>query len=102
MHDPEKFQQETVKAITDLQTLLAQTQSRQLALGAMVKAILGQVPLAALDAVLEEYEAEVDHQVAQLPPKFQQPQHWLEWSDVITALKTQLQNLQHQQSYGKR
>lgn len=97
MHDPEEFQRQTLKAINDLQETFRQTMSRQLALGAMVKALLGRVPLEALPAVLEEYEAEVDHQVAQLPPKFQQPKHWQEWSDVIEALQKQLQQLQHQQ-----
>lgn len=48
MHDSEKFQQETIKAITDLQETFRQTMSRQLALGAMVKAMLGRVPLEAL------------------------------------------------------
>ena len=90
MHDPEKFQAETIKAITDLQNTFSQTLSRQLALGAMVRAILGRVPLEALPSVLEEYEAEVDHQVALLHPKWQQPQFWQEWSDVIEARQKQL------------
>lgn len=94
MHEPEKFQQETIKAITDLQETFRQTMSRQLALGAMVKSILNRVPLAALPSVLEEYEAEVDHQVALMPPKFQQPKHWEEWSGVIEARIKQLQQAQ--------
>lgn len=32
MHDPEKFQAETIKAINDLHVLLSQVLSRQLAL----------------------------------------------------------------------
>ncbi len=99
MHDPEKFQQETIKAITDLQQTFRQTSSRQLALGAMVKAILGRVPLEALASVLDEYEMEVDHQVAQLPPKHQQPEYWQEWSAVIEARIEQLR--QHHRSAGK-
>lgn len=95
MNESEKFKAATVTAITDLQQTFAQTQSRQLALGAMVKALLGQVPLAGLSVVLEEYEAEVDHQAAQLPPKFQQPQYWLEWSDAIATRQKQLQQQQH-------
>ena len=94
MHDPEKFQAETIKAITDLQETFGQTLSRQLALGAMVRSMLGRVPLAALPSVLEEYEAEVDHQAASLPPKFQRPQFWQEWSDVIEARRKQLQQAQ--------
>ena len=98
MNEQEKFRAETVKAITDLQNTFAQTQSRQLALGAMVKALLGRVPLAGLSVVLEEYEAEVDHQAAQLPPRFQQPKFWLEWSDAIAARQKQLQQQQDRQS----
>lgn len=99
MHDPEQFQKETVKAITDLQNMLAQTLSRQLALGAMVKAILGRVPPAGLPLVLEEYEAEVLAQIETIHPKYQQPQHWENWTDVITALQAQVQ--QHQDSKNK-
>lgn len=73
MHDPEKFQAETIKAIADLHDTLGQTLSRQLALGAMVRSLLGQLPLAALAQVQEEYEAEVDHQAAQIPPDLQRP-----------------------------
>ena len=91
MHDPEQFQKETLKAIADLQNTFRQTMSRQLALGAMVRSILGRIPLEALPSVLEEYEAEVDHQVSQLPPKFQEPKHWQEWSDVIEARTKALQ-----------
>ena len=98
MHDPEKFQQETIKAIADLQETFRQTMSRQLALGAMVRAILGRVPLEALPAVLEEYEAEVDHQAALLHPRFQQAKHWQEWSDVIAARHKQLQQARGMQT----
>ncbi|WP_431152518.1 hypothetical protein [Acidovorax facilis] len=101
MHEPEKFQQETIKAITDLQETFRQTMSRQLALGAMVKSILNRVPLAALPSVLEEYEAEVDHQVALMPPKFQQPKHWEEWSGVIEARIKQLQQAQGPKTQGQ-
>ncbi|KZT13739.1 MAG: hypothetical protein V4843_02805 [Pseudomonadota bacterium] len=101
MHEPEKFQQETIKAITDLQETFRQTMSRQLALGAMVKSILNRVPLAALPSVLEEYEAEVDHQVALMPPKFQQPKHWEEWSGVIEARIKQLQQAQGPKTPGQ-
>ncbi|MBQ0917242.1 hypothetical protein KBW71_02195 [Hydrogenophaga aromaticivorans] len=97
MHDPEKFQKETIKAIADLQDTFRQTMSRQLALGAMVRAILARVPLEALPSVLEEYEAEVDHQVASLPPKYQQAKYWEEWSAVIEARIGQLKQQQDQQ-----
>ena len=40
MHDPEKFQAATTKAITDLQEVFASNQSRYLALSAVLKATL--------------------------------------------------------------
>ena len=97
MHDPEKFQAETIKAITDLQETFGQTLSRQLALGAVLRALVTQVPLAALVRLQKEFEAEVDHQAAQLPPKFQRPQFWQEWSDVIEARRKQLAHAPGQQ-----
>lgn len=100
MHDPEKFQKETIKAITDLQDTFRQTLSRQLALSAMVRAIVSRIPLAALPAVLEEYEAEVDHLAASLPPKHQQPKYWNEWSEILEARLQQLQQ-QQDQANGK-
>lgn len=90
MHDPEEFQAETIKAIKDLQETFAQTLSRQLALGAVLRALVAQVPLAALVRLQEEFEAEVDHQAAQLPPEFQRPEFWQEWSDVIEDRRKQL------------
>lgn len=98
MHDPEKFQQETIKAITDLHEVTRQTLSRQLALSAMVRAIVSRIPLAALPAVLEEYEAEVDHLAASLPPKYQQPKHWHEWSEILEARLKELQQQQDQKN----
>ncbi|GKS96929.1 hypothetical protein [Acidovorax sp. SUPP2825] len=94
MHEPEDFQRQTVKAIADLQETFRQTMSRQLALGALVRAMLARIPLEALPSVLEEYEAEVDHQVALMHPKFPQPKHWQEWSDVIEARIGQLRQAQ--------
>lgn len=97
MNNAERFQAQTVKAINDLQDTFRQLLSRQLALGAMTQALLARVPLAALPAVLEDYEAEVDHQVAQMPPKFQKPEHWEEWSSAIEA---QIKALQQRQGPG--
>ncbi len=94
MHDPEQFQRETIKAITDLQNTFRQTLSRQLALGAMVRALLARVPLEDLHGVLEEYEAEVDHLATSLHPKYQEPQYWEEWSALIEARIRQLQQAQ--------
>lgn len=98
MHDPEKFQQETVKAILDLQNTFAQTQSRQLALGALLTAFVRRVPLEALAGLLEEYEAEVDHQAAQLPPEHQRRKYWDEISKLISA---RMRYLQQRQDQGK-
>lgn len=100
MHDPEQFQKETIQAITDLQDRSSQTLSRQLALGAMVKALLAQVPQAGLAAVLEEFEAEVDRHAAHLPPKFQRAQYWLERSSAIEALQKQLKQQMAQGTSG--
>ena len=91
MLDPETFQKETIKAITDLQETFGQTLSRQLALGAVLRALVAQLPLAALVQAQEEYEAEVDHQAALLHPKHQRPEFWKEWSDVIEARRIALQ-----------
>lgn len=57
--------------------------------------------ISALPSVLEEYEAEVDHQVALMPPKFQQPKHWEEWSGVIEARIKQLQQAQGPKTPGQ-
>lgn len=100
MNDSENFQAQTIKAITDLQATFAQTNSRQLALGAVTRALLARVPLGALPAVLEEYEAEVDHQVALMPPKFQQRQHWDEWSTLIEARIKELRQRQDRGTLG--
>ena len=98
MHDPEKFQAQTIKAIADLHNALGQNLSRQLALGAVVRSLLGQLPLAALVHAQEEYEAEVDHQAAQLPPEFQRPKFWEEWSELMEARRKELQKQLHQKS----
>ena len=96
MHDPEKFQAETIKAITDLQNTFRQTLSRQLALSAMTRAIVSRIPLGALREVIEEYEAEVDHLAASLEPKHQEPKYWHEWSEILEARIAQLQQQQDQ------
>lgn len=89
MHDPEKFQAETIKAITDLQAMCRQALSRQLALGAVVRAILPVLPPEALAQLEEEFDASVDHLAAQLEPRYQQPRYWQEWSALIASLREQ-------------
>lgn len=91
MHDPEDFQRQTIKAITDLQREFGQTPSRQLALEAVVRALVSRLPLAELGGVIEEFDAEVDHQVAKLPPTLQRPQFRQQWSDVLEARRKTLQ-----------
>ena len=91
MHDPEEFQEQTIKAIADLQNTFGQTVGRQLALGAMVQALVRQMPLEALFRVREEYEAEVDQQASSLPPKFQRQEFWAEWSELLDDRIRQLE-----------
>lgn len=99
MNESHDFQRQTIKAIADLQETFGQTLSRQLALGALMKAVLGQVPLAGLVALQEEYEAEVDHQAASLAPQYQRPQFWSEWSELIEARRKQLLHAQNQATH---
>ena len=86
MHDPEKFQAETTKAITDLQEVFASNQSRYLALSAVLKATLLQMPEPVLRQIRENYVAEVDSQAAQFAPEHQRRQHWDDWEAILDAL----------------
>lgn len=86
MHDPEEFQEETIKAIRALQEDITQTQSRQFALEAVVKSFLQQVPLAPLLQIQENYDAEVVGQATGLAPTQQRPQYWEDWSDFLSQL----------------
>ncbi len=97
MEDAEKFQAETTKAITALHETFAQSMSRQLALGAVLRALVAQLPLAALARVQDEFEAEVDHQAALLHPKHQRPEFWREWSALIESRRKELVQLQRSQ-----
>ena len=90
MHDPEKFQQETIKAITDLQNMFAQNQSRLLALSAVVRAVLPQVHPERIHQVIEEFDTGVDQLVAQLDPKYQRPKYWQEWAELLQDLQEKM------------
>lgn len=90
MHDPEEFQKQTIKAITDLQNMLAQNQSRLLALSAVVRAVLTQVHPARIHQVIEEFDTGVDQLVAQLDPKYQRPKYWEEWSELLQDLQEKM------------
>ena len=98
MQDPEKFQAQTIKAITDLHNAFGQNVSRQMALGSMIRAILGLLPLAGILHVQEQYEADVDHQIAQIPPELQRPKFWEEWSEVLEARRKELEKANPRQS----
>lgn len=87
MHDPEKFQQETIKAITDLQNMLAQNQSRLLAQSAVLRAVLTQIHPDRIHQVIEEFDTSVDQLAAQLDPKYQRPKYWEEWAELLQYLQ---------------
>ena len=89
MHDPEKFQAETIKAINDLNVLLSQVLSRQLAQQALGNAMLGVVHPAALVRLREEFDEEVVHLSTLLPPKFQRPEFW---EDVEAAIEARIKH----------
>lgn len=90
MHDPERFQADTIKAINDLNVLLSQVLSRQLALQALGNAMLGVVHPAALVRLREEFDEEVVHLSTLLPPKFQRPEFW---EDVEAAIEARIKNV---------
>lgn len=89
MHDPEKFQTETIKAITDLQEVFAMNQSRYLALSAALKAALTQMRAPVLQQIRENYLTEVTAQAAQMPPQHQRREPWDDWEAAIDALLEQ-------------
>ena len=86
MHDPEKFQQETIKAIKDLQEVFASNQARYLAMSAVLKAAMLQMTSPVLRQIRENYLAEVNMQAAQMDPKHQRLQHWEDWEAALDAL----------------
>lgn len=86
MHDQERFQAETLKAIKDLQEVFASNQARYLALSAVLKAVLYQVPLPALRQIRENYITEVDAQASEYEPRHQRAQHWADWEAILDSL----------------
>ena len=94
MHDPEKFQQETIKAITDLQNMLSQTQSRLLAQSAVLRAVLTQIHPDRIHQVIEEFDTGVDQLAAQLDPKYQRPKYWEEWAELLQDLQERMKKAQ--------
>lgn len=86
MHDPEKFQAETIKAISDLHEVFASNQNRYLALSAVLKAAMLQMTAPVLRQIRENYLVEVNAQAEQLAPEHQRRQHWDDWEGVLDEL----------------
>ena len=86
MHDPEKFQQEMIKAVKDLQEVYRSNHAQYLALSAVVKAFLAQIPLPALQQIRENFVSEVDSQAVQQAAHLQRREHWDDWEAILDAL----------------
>lgn len=86
MHDQQRFQAETIKAIIDLQEVFISNQARYLAMSAVLKALLNQVALPALRQIRENYLAEVDSQASEYEPRHQRAQHWADWEVILDSL----------------
>lgn len=85
------FEKTTTKAINALHYLQKEHLNRQLAIEALLTAMLARVQPEALQGLLEEYDAACDRLASQLPVRFQQPRHWQRWSDAITDRQKSLQ-----------
>lgn len=79
----EEFRAQTTKAILDLQNMLAQVLSRQLALEALGGAMLGVVHPAALPHLRDEFDEEIVRLATLLAPKHQRPEYWEAISSAI-------------------
>ena len=80
------FEEQTIKAIKDLQALQKQHLNRQLAFEAMMEAMLARVQPEALPGLLVEYESACDRLAALLPPEHQAPELWKQWTVEIERL----------------
>lgn len=69
--------------VAALEHLLCQLLSRQLASTALTMALINRAQAEALPGILEEYDAACDRLAAELPPHYQQPQHWQELSEIL-------------------
>lgn len=83
----EEFRAQTIKAISDLQGLLGQVLSRQLALQALGGALLGVAHPAALAHLRDEFDDEVVHLATLLEPKYQRPEFW---EDIAAAIEARI------------
>ena len=88
------FEKRATGIMRDLITTNRHSLNRQLAIEAMVNAMLAQLPLEVLPGLLEEYEVGCDRLAARLPPKMQEPALWRHWSDAISARQQQIQREQ--------
>ena len=91
------FERRVTGIIKNLMAANKSSLNRQLAIEAMMDAMLAQVPQAALSGLLEEYEAGCDRLAARLPLEMQEPTLWAHWSDAIAARQKCL-DIQHQKA----
>lgn len=81
------FEEQTIKAIKDLQHFQKQHLNRQLAFEAMLESMLARVQPEALPGLLAEYEAACDRLATFLEPQHQMPDIWRQWT---VALENQI------------
>ena len=88
------FEKRATGVMRDLIAASKSSLNRQLAIEAMMEAMLAQVPREALPRLLEDYEARCDRLAARLPPAMQAPALWTHWSDAISVHQERLR-IQH-------
>jgi hypothetical protein len=86
-----EFEDWTIKAFKSLQERQLRHTNRQLALEAMVEAMLCRIQPEALPGLLEEYEAACDRIAAVISPSDQHADLWKQWSDSIEGRMRSLQ-----------
>ncbi|CAN5533747.1 hypothetical protein BH10PSE16_BH10PSE16_40790 [soil metagenome] len=91
------FEKRATGIMRDLIATNRSSLNRQLAIEAMMDALLARVPREVLPGLLEEYEAGCDRLAARLPPAMQEPALWEHWSDAISARQERL-HIQHQKA----
>lgn len=91
------FEKRATGIMRDLIAASKSSLNRQLAIEAMMEAMLARVPREALPGLLEEYDAGCDRLAARLPPAMQAPALWTHWSDAISVHQERLR-IQHQKA----
>lgn len=61
--------------------------NRQMALEAMMEALLDRVDPPALPGIAEEYEGALIRLAEGLPPDMQRPELWTQWSTFLEAMR---------------